>query len=128
MASNNVKIRGITIELGADTTQVTQSFKELRSSLSKTQSALNDVQKVLKLDPSNTELLKQRQEYLAKAIEDTSKKLEEEKKMLQQLQDADNADQTIEQQRALQRDIVATTDKLKDLKKEAKDAASVLGH
>ena len=127
MAGNNTKIRGITIELGADTTQVTQAFKELRSSLSKTQSALNDVQKVLKLDPSNTELLKQRQEYLAKAIEDTSKKLEEEKRMLQQLQDADNADQTIEQQRALQRDIVATTDKLKDLKKEAKDAASILG-
>lgn len=125
--ANSAKVRGITIELSADTTQVTQAFKEVQSSLSKTQSALKDVDRMLKLDPGNADLLRQKQEYLAQAVDDTRKKLQEEEEMLRQLQNAGDSDKTIEQQRALQRDIVATKDKLKDLEKQAKSAASVLG-
>ena len=125
--ANNAKVRGITIELSANTTQVTEAFKEVQSSLRTTQTALRDVERMLKLDPSNTEMLKQQQEYLAKAVDETRKKLQEEEEMLRQLQNAGDSDKTIEQQRALQRDIVATKDKLKDLEKQAKSAASILG-
>lgn len=125
--ANNTKIRGITIELNADTQGISDGLKEVRSSLSQTQKSLKDVDKLLKFNPSNTELLQQRQEYLGKAVQDTRKKLEEEKKLLEQLQNAGNSDKTREQQNALQREIIETTNKLKDLEKQAKDAASVLG-
>ena len=125
--ANNTKIRGITIELSADTQGISEGLKEVRSSLSQTQKSLKDVDKLLKFNPSNTDLLKQRQEYLGKAVQDTRKKLEEEKKLLEQLQNAGNSDKTREQQNALQREIIETTNKLKDLEKQAKDAASVLG-
>lgn len=125
--ANNTKIRGITIELSADTQGISEGLKEVRSSLSQTQKALKDVDKLLKFNPSNTDLLKQKQEYLGKAVQDTRKKLEEEKKLLEQLQNAGNSDKTREQQNALQREIIETTNKLKDLEKQAKDAASVLG-
>ena len=125
--ANNTKIRGITIELSADTQGISEGLKEVRSSLSQTQKALKDVDKLLKFNPSNTDLLKQKQEYLGKAVQDTRKKLEEEKKLLEQLQNAGNSDKTREQQNALQREIIETTNKLKDLEKQAKDTASVLG-
>lgn len=125
--ANNTKIRGITIELSADTQGISEGLKEVRSSLSQTQKSLKDVDKLLKFNPSNTDLLKQKQEYLGKAVQDTRKKLEEEKKLLEQLQNAGNSDKTREQQNALQREIIETTNKLKDLEKQAKDAASVLG-
>ena len=125
--ANNTKIRGITIELSADTQGISDGLKEVRSSLSQTQKSLKDVDKLLKFNPSNTDLLKQKQEYLGKAVQDTRKKLEEEKQLLEQLQNAGNSDKTREQQNALQREIIETTNKLKDLEKQAKDAASVLG-
>lgn len=125
--ANNTKIRGITIELSADTQGISDGLKEVRSSLSQTQKSLKDVDKLLKFNPSNTDLLKQKQEYLGKAVQDTRKKLEKEKQLLEQLQNAGNSDKTVEQQNALQREIIDTTNKLKDLEKQAKDAASVLG-
>ena len=125
--ANTTKIRGITIELNADTQGIADGLKEVRSSLSQTQRSLKDVEKLLKLDPSNTELLTEKQQYLAKAVQDTRKKLEEEQKLLQALQNGENKDKTVEQQNALQREIIETTHKLKDLEKQAKDAASVLG-
>ena len=125
--ANNTKIRGITIELSADTSGIANGLKEVRSSLSQTQKSLKDVDKLLKFNPSNTELLQQKQEYLAKAVQDTRKKLEEEKQLLEQLQNAGNSDKTTEQQRALQREIIATTNELEKLEKEAKKSASVLG-
>ena len=125
--ANNTKIRGITIELSADTQGISEGLKEVRSSLSQTQKSLKDVDKLLKFNPSNTDLLKQKQEYLGKAVQDTRKKLEEEKKLLEQLQNAGNSDKTREQQNALQREIIETTNKLKDLEKQSKEAASVLG-
>ncbi len=54
-----VKIRGITIEIGGDTTGLEKALKSVNSSIPHTQSALKDVNKQLKLDLSNTELLSQ---------------------------------------------------------------------
>ena len=119
------KIRGITIELNGDSTGLMKAVKQVNGSLKQTQSALKDVNKLLKLDPGNTQLLAQKQDYLKKAISDTSKKLEEEKKLLDELQRSGDSDKTVEQQRALERQIAETSSKLDDLKKEAKEFGNV---
>lgn len=123
MASN--RIAGITIEIDGNTTKLTESLKKVDDSLRKTQSSLKDVNKLLKLDPSNTDLLKQKQEFLSKAIADTKAKLDQEKDALRQLKDADTSGETKEQQEALTREIAATEEQLKSLTEEYKNFGSV---
>ena len=55
------RIQGITVEIGGDTTKLTDALKDVNSEIRSTQSQLRDVEKLLKLDPSNTELLSQKQ-------------------------------------------------------------------
>lgn len=119
------KIRGITIELNGDSTGLMKAVKQTNTALKQTQSSLKDVNKLLKLDPGNTTLLAQKQDYLKKAIDETSKKLEEEKKVLDELKKSGDSDKTVEQQRALERQIAETTNKLEGLKKETKEFGSV---
>ena len=69
------RIKGITVEIGGDTTGLDKALKSVNSSITKTQSALNDVNRLLKLDPSNTVLVAQKQELLAQAISQTEEKL-----------------------------------------------------
>ena len=59
MAGNRIK--GITVEISADTTKLQSAFKGVNSEIKNTQSQLKDVEKLLKLDPGNTELLAQKQ-------------------------------------------------------------------
>ena len=56
------RIKGITVEIGGDTTGLDKALKSVNSSITKTQSALNDVNRLLKLDPSNTVLVAQKQD------------------------------------------------------------------
>jgi len=114
------KIRGITIELGADTTQLTKAFKDISKELNTVDKSLKDVNKLLKLDPKNVELLGQKQEYLTKAIDLTKQKLDEEKKLLAEMPSADDGSMT-EQQKALQREIEATTIQLNEYQKELEE-------
>ena len=102
------KIRGITIELGLDTKGFQANLKQIDSSLKNTQNQLKDVNKLLKLDPTNTELLRQKQDLLKKATEDTKKRLDELNNALKQMESAPNASETIEQQNALKREIIET--------------------
>lgn len=118
------KIRGITIELGADTSQLTKSFKEVSKELNTVDKSLKDVNKLLKLDPKNVELLGQKQEYLTKAIDLTQQKLEEEKKLLAEMPSADDGSMT-EQQKALQREIEATSIQLNNYQKELQETNEV---
>ncbi|MFR8537790.1 MAG: hypothetical protein ACLVD1_15045, partial [Lacrimispora saccharolytica] len=69
------RIKGITVEIGGDTTGLDKALKNVNSSITKTQSALNDVNRLLKLDPSNTVLVAQKQELLAQAVSQTEEKL-----------------------------------------------------
>lgn len=105
------KVRGITIELSADASGVQDALKQVDSSLRTTQSDLRDIEKLLKLDPTNTELLAQKQDALKKAIEGTKDKVEilrqAEEDLAKQMVDGG----TEEQQRqldALRREIVST--------------------
>lgn len=116
MASNRIK--GITIEIEGNTTKLTDSLKSVDKSLKSTENELKDVNKLLKLDPNNTQLLQQKQELLAKAVEDTKTKLEQEKQALESLKNADNSAETLDQQRALEREITETTQSLKGYEAE----------
>lgn len=70
------RIKGITVEIGGDTSGLEKSFATVNNSIKKTQSQLRDVNNLLKLDPSDTILLAQKQELLQSAIGDMEKKLE----------------------------------------------------
>lgn len=116
MAGNRIK--GLTIEIGGNTTKLTDSLKDVDKSLKDTQSQLKDVNKLLKLDPKNVDLLKQRHELLGKAVKDTKTREEELKKALEQLKNAGDTEENRKQQDLLQRELVETTDKLEKLQKE----------
>lgn len=119
------KIRGITIELGADYSQVTEAFKKVTKELNATTKSLKDVDKLLKLDPGNVELLAQKQGYLEDAISQVSQKLLEEKNILENLPSGENGEQT-EQQKALAREIEATSLQLQKYKGELESTTSAL--
>ena len=70
------RIKGITVEIGGDTTGLDKALKGVQSTLRTTQASLRDVNRLLKLDPSNTELLSQKQRLLKDAIGATEDKLE----------------------------------------------------
>ena len=115
------RIKGITLEINGDTTGLQQALKGVDSSLKNTQSQLRDVNKLLKMDPHNTELLRQKQELLAKAAEDTKEKLKTEQEALKQLQAEGSTDpKAIEQQNALKREIIATEQELKNYQSQIK--------
>ena len=69
------RIKGITIELGGDTTKLQTALKGVNSEIKNTQAQLKDVEKLLKLNPGNTELLTQKQKLLKDAIAETKEKL-----------------------------------------------------
>ena len=113
------KIRGITIELGADASGIEKALKGVNTEIKKTQSNLKDIEKLLKFDPGNTELLAQKQKNLEKAVSQTADKL-------QQLQAAQaNVAQGSAGWDALQREIIATENDLKNAEKALKDFGSV---
>lgn len=119
------RIAGITIEINGDTTQLSKALSGVNKDLQNTQSALRDVDKLLKLDPSNVTLLRQKQDLLTKAISDTKSKLDTEKQALAQLKSADQTPEVKDRQAALEREIASTEQSLKGLKKEMKDFGSV---
>ena len=116
-------IRGLTIEIGGDTTGLQNSLKNVNSQIKTTQAQLKDINNLLKLDPTNTELLQQKQKALADEIESTKEKLETLKTAEQQAQQQ-FAEGKISQEQydALKREIIATEESLKSLETEAKNA------
>lgn len=121
------RIKGITIEIGGDTTKLTSALAKVDNALGKTKTNLRDLDRALKLNPGNTALLKDKQEELAHAISESKSKLETEKEALAQLAQADQTPQVKEQMRQLQVQIDLDTEALKALENEAKQSASVLG-
>lgn len=119
------RIKGITIEIGGNTTKLEKALSGVNNTLNKTYNQLRDVDKLLKLDPKNTTLLTQKQEALSTAIGATEDKLKKEKEALEQLKSADQTPEIKDQMAALERQIVADEQGLKNLKKEMKDFGSV---
>lgn len=122
------RIQGITIEIGADATPLNKAIKSANQSISKTQSGLRDINKLLKMDPSSTVLLTQKQKALSDAIKQTGDKLKTLKDAATNANEAlKSGEMTQEQYDALQREIIETEQNLKQLEQQAREAASVLG-
>lgn len=121
------RIKGITVEIGGDTTKLQTALKGVNSEIRNTQAQLRDVDKLLKLDPGNTDLLVQRHRLLGQAVEDTRGKLETLKTAQEQANTA-LANGTISQAQydALQREIIETENELRRLEEQANSSAAAV--
>ena len=118
------RIQGITVEIGGDTTKLTAALKGVNGEIRTTQSQLRDVERLLKLDPGNTELLAQKHRLLAQAVAETKEKLETLKAAAEQANEAlEKGEITQEQYDGLQREIIETEEKLKSLEQQANQSA-----
>lgn len=114
------RIKGITVEIGGDTTKLQTALKTVNTQIKSTQSALKDVEKLLKLDPTNTTLLAQKQKLLTQAIGETKEKLATLKTAAEQANEQlQKGEITQEQYDALQREIAETEAELKKLEAQA---------
>lgn len=119
-------IKGITIEIGGDTTKLGKALESVNTKTKELRSELKGVNSLLKLDPSNVTLLKQKQDLLNQSIANTREKLNTLKTAQIQVQAQFEKGEITEQQyRDFQREIVATETKLKSLTKELKNFGSV---
>lgn len=124
MASN--KIKGLTIAINGETTGLDKALSGVNKRSKDLQSELREVEKLLKLDPSNTELLAQKQKLLAESIQSAKEKLDTLKTSLEQAQEKlANGDIGEDQFRALQREVVKAEESLKGLEDKAKNFGDV---
>ncbi|MFR7583615.1 MAG: phage tail tape measure protein [Mediterraneibacter gnavus] len=113
------RIKGITVEIGGDTTGLDKALRGVNSSITKTQSTLNDVNKLLKLDPSNTVLVAQKQQLLSQAVSQTSDKLEALESAQEQVTAAfQKGDIGQDKYQAFQREVEETRGKLNQYKND----------
>lgn len=124
MAAN---IKGITIEIGGDTTKLDKALSGVNKTTRNLQTELKQVNSLLKLDPTNTVLLAQKQDLLKESIAATSEKLDVLKKAEAQVQQQFARGEVSEEQyRALQREIVKCSNELDSLEEAAKQADKAL--
>ena len=115
------RIRGITVEIGGDTTGLSKALKKSNTEIKSTKTQLKDVEKLLKLDPTNIDLLRQREKLLNDAVRETGDKLSTLKEA-QRTMDANGVDRNSEQYMALQREIISTEQELGRLQTAARDS------
>lgn len=118
------KIRGVTVEIGGDTSGLKKALSDVNKEISSTSKQLKDVERLLKLDPKNTELLRQKQKLLSGQIEETKTKLEALKKAEAGLKES-GVDRNSDQFQALEREIIATEQSLRGLQTEYRNFGSV---
>lgn len=113
------RIAGITVEIDANASKFQSAIKGIDKELSSTRSTLKDVNKLLKLDPTNTTLLTQKQKALQDAVDQTKQRLEtlrnEQKNVAEGTAEWDG----------LQREIIETEQKLKAAETALKEFGSV---
>lgn len=121
------RIKGITVEIGGDTTKLQTALKGVNGQIKSTQQQLKDVDKLLKLDPGNTELLAQKHKLLAEAVGETKEKLATLKTAAEQANTAlANGEISQEQYDALQREIIETEQDLRNLETQANQSATAM--
>lgn len=129
MAGKNIK--GLTVEIGGDTTKLGKALQDVEKKARDLSGELGQINRLLKMDPGNADLLAQKQQVLADAVENTRKKLETLKEAERQVQQQfERGEVSEEQVRALQREIIATTKKLDSYEqavRETADAVDKLG-
>ena len=125
----NKTIKGITIALGADFSAVGKAVDGIDKKFRSMQTELRQVDKLLKLDPKNTELLAQKQDLLAQSIQGTRDRLTALQSAQEKVNKAFQEGKIDESQyRAYQREIAATEQTLKNLEKQEKETADAIEH
>ena len=120
------RIKGITVQIGGDTAGLSKALAGINRQISGTQTQLKDVERLLKLDPTNTKLLEQKQRLLAGAVQDTKSKLESLKSVEGQLQNQLKSGTITQQQYdGAVREIAATESQLKSLESQMRKFGSV---
>lgn len=120
-------IKGITIELNGETSKLDKALKDTSSKSRSLQNELKQVDKALKLDPKNTELLAQKQQILSEAVGETKNRLDILKDAERQVQEQfARGDATEEQYRAVQREVINTENELKRLRTAAAESNDAL--
>lgn len=118
----NKNIRGITIVLDGDTTKLSKAMQSVVSESVKLHKELKEVERALKFDPGNAELLSQKQEILTKNIELTTQRLKKLNDVQAQVEaQFKRGDISAEQYRGFRREVVLTESSLKDLKRKLAD-------
>lgn len=121
------KIKGITVEIGGDTTKLDKALEGVNKELKTTQGDLKQVDRLLKLDPKNVTLLEQKQRNLSKAIESTKNKLDVLKRASEQAKEKLAIGEiTIEQYEELQRSVAGAEKSLKSLEDQAEETGRKL--
>ena len=122
------RIKGITIEIDGDVTGLNKALESTTKELRSTQKQLNDVNRLLKLDPTNTELLAQKQRLLGDTIKSTRDKLDTLKKAQEQAAAKleTGGKEAQEQYEALRREIISTENYLGKLEGQAEDTEKAL--
>ena len=118
------RIKGITIEIGGDTTKLDKALRGVNSTVKQSQSKLRDINKLLKLDPSNVELLRQKQDALKTAIGSSEEKTKQLREAIAKLKEA-GGEKSAEQIAALEREIIETEQETKKFKKELRELGNV---
>lgn len=117
------RVTGITVEINGDTTNLSKALSGVDKNIKNTQSKLRDVEKLLKLDPTNTELLSQKQKLLGEAVKDTKEKLDSLKTASEAAaKTKDNYDAWKEKITPIKTEISKTSDELKKLKEKSEEA------
>jgi hypothetical protein len=120
-------IKGITIEIDGNTSKLSKAISGLNSDLKSTQSTLRAVDKALKLDPGNVDLLEKKQQGLKDAIQDVEGKLKLEKEALEQLKSSDDgSEEMAKKQKELEREITQTEASLTGYKAELEQTDAAL--
>lgn len=119
------KIRGITIELSADATGVMDAINKVSTKLNSVTKEMRDVNKLLKLDPTNFTLIGQKSQILKEGIAAAKEKLDE-LKLAQQDMKNNGVDENSEQYRALQREIASVEQELRTLQNTAGSASATM--
>lgn len=123
-------IKGLTVEIGGDTTKLGKALENVNKKSQDLSTELGDINRLLKFDPGNADLLAQKQKVLAAAVENTKEKLDTLKKAEQQVQKQfERGEVSEEQVRALKREIVATEKKMDSYERAIKETNDALkGH
>lgn len=123
--ANSSRVKGITVKISGDVSGLDKALQKVNKKINDTQAKLRDVKRLLKMDPGNTELLRQKHQLLSKAVGETKDKLEQLKDAEKQLKDS-GIDENSAQFQSLRREIVETENSLDDLTKAANQSNTAL--
>ncbi|MCM3241331.1 replication protein [Cytobacillus oceanisediminis] len=119
------RIKGITIQLDGDTRGLEQSLQSVNRRTKDVQSELKDVERLLKFNPNNVELLAQRQELLTDAIQSTTTKLNQLRQAEAQVQaQFERGEISQEQYRGFRRELQQTEQQLASFEQSLQDIAT----